>query len=438
MIELHKGQSQVIQYLFPHRVFKGRSSRGVFYAPVTASRGFGKSFLASSAAVMACDDLMRMPANVPNKNVSIIAPTYSQVVDIYYPMLAYTFGLEKIALKSSQATGRFILPRGVELRLWSYEAIERMRGTGQYFVVADEVTSWEGRPGLQDAWESIIQPTMTTRWPGNHRAMIITTPKGFDYYHDMTHLQDTDNRYKSFHYTYRDSPYLDVAEIERVKLTTDPIRFAREYEASFEESGANVFYMFRRKEHVVVGLPQFEPFEEVHVAIDFNVGIQASVIFAIRGSQMHIIGEMQGHPDTESLAKALKAKFPTQKINAYPDPSGKSRKSSAAVGVTDFTILESYGIRVLARSQVPIVDSSNAVNRKLKNANGVIDMYIDSTCVNTIRSLERTVWVESNPNTATIDKAGGYEHWSDGIRYAVDYIWPIRKGVIGSIRGNQF
>ena len=431
---LHKGQSDILRYLFP-----AVGANIVRYAPVVASRGFGKSWCAATGSVMAVKECLRMAASVPNKNISIIAPTFDQVTDIYFPLLNTVMGLGRLAVRASHDTGRFWFRNGTQLRLWSYEAIERMRGTGQYFVAADEVVSWKGKPGLQDAWESIIHPAMVTRWPDNHRGLIISTPKGYDHFYDMTNMQEKDNRWKTFHYSYKDSPYLSVEEIERVRANSDPIKFAREYGASFKESGSGVFYMFSRDEHVTRDLADFQPGEDVHACIDFNVGIQATSIFALRGNQMQFINEMQGHPDTESLATRLKAAYPGHTIYAYPDPSGNSRKTSAPVGVTDFSILESKGIKVRVNGQVPIVDSANAVNRMLMDANENISMYFHTDrCPNTIKSIERTVWVEGKPDSATIDKAGGVEHWSDGIRYATAYLFPIKRYSGGSRQGFSF
>jgi len=440
-IRLHDKQSEVIRDLFIDKTCR--------YSVVNASRGFGKSYLAATAAIIAVQELMELPDDVPNKNVALIAPTYSQAVDIYYPLIAWQLGMEDFADKSSKASGTFWFPNNVQLKLWSYEASQRMRGTGQYFVVADEVTSWKGAGmNLKESWESIIQPCVSTRWsrqnakrfnanPG--RALIISTPSGYDYFYDMFNRQDSDKDWKSYHYTYKDSPYLDEEEIESVKLTLDPLKFAREYTASFEDSGTNVFYTFSRKDHINKDLPYFETGEDVHVAIDFNVGIMASVIFALRGNQIHILDEMQGHPDTETLANALKIKYAGHKIISYPDPSGRARKSSAAVGTTDFSLLQGAGIATRAHSKAPpIIDSVAAVNKKFMNAAGTIDMYIHPKCVNTIKSIERTQWVENNPDSAVIDKKEGVEHWSDGLRYAVEYLFPIRSGTKTTVRGFGF
>jgi len=440
-ITLHEGQSRVL-----HDLFVSKKNR---YGVLNAGRGFGKSYVAGVASMMAVQELVNMPADVPNKNVAVIAPTYQQAVDIYFPLIAYQLGGEQYSFKMSRSAGKFWFPNNVELKIWSYEASERMRGSGQYFVVADEVTSWKGAGmNLQESWESIIEPCITTRWspknakrlgaPSPGRGLIISTPKGYDYFYDMFNFQDTDSDWRSYHYTYRDSPFLDDDEIERVKKNLDPLKFAREYEASFEDSGSNVFYMFDRKKHIA-DLPYFEKGEVVHCGIDFNVGIQATTIFAVRGNQMHILDEFMGHPDTESLARAITEKYKGHKIVCFPDPSGKARKTSAAVGTTDFTILQKAGIQVLSHKKAPpIIDSVNAVNKKLCNAAGDIDMYVSKKCPNVIKSLERTSWVENNPDTATIDKKQGVEHFSDGIRYSVEYLWPVQDRSIRTRVGSTF
>jgi hypothetical protein len=446
-IQLHAGQSEVFEDIFYNFACR--------FAVVCCSRGWGKSYMAAVAAVSAIAELLELRENIPNKTVYIIAPTYDQVTDIYFPLLNYDLGLEQWTIKSSRDLGRFVFPNNVELRLLSYEAVERMRGKGAYFVVWDEVSSCKKGISPKEAWQGVIQPCIITRWSESRakvynarsagRALIISTPKGYNFFHEMHTYETNDRNWKSYHYDYRDSPYLDVNEIDRIKHTIDPIEFASEYLASFTDSGNNVFYCFDRRKHVRQDVPDFlkgnpgEKGEDVYVNIDFNVGIQASSIFAVRGKQMHFIDEMKGHPDTEALAVALSTKYKGHRIYAFPDPSGRARKSSAPVGRTDFSILESYGIKCLAHPKAPpIVDSVAAVNKKLMTAAGDVDIFIHPRCVGVIQSLERTKWVDKNPDTATIDKSEGIEHFSDGIRYGVEYLFPIHAGSKRSVRGFNF
>jgi hypothetical protein len=109
------------------------------------------------------------------------------------------------------------------------------------------------------------------------------------------------------------------------------------------------------------------------------------------------------------------------------------------VGRTDFTILESFGIKCLAHQKAPpIVDSVAAVNKKLLTAAGDVDIYVHPRCNGVITSLERTKWVDNTSDTAVIDKSEGLEHFSDGIRYSVEFLFPVQHGTKRISRGFNF
>lgn len=457
-IRLFPAQSIIFSDLFV--------TKTVTHAHAVCSRGFGKSHLGATAAIQACSELWEMPAYIPNKQVAIIAPTYQQVTDIYYDMLLWQLGLVDYAIKPSKDTGRIPLPNNTLLRLVSFEAIERLRGGGLYFVVNDETRDWTSGGGFKDAWESVIEPCIMTRWgpkraaelgaPSHGRSLTITTPRGFDYNFDFHNRGEIDDRYKGYHFDYHYAPLLDPAEIERLRHTLDPIKFAREYDASFKDSGNNVFYCFDRKIHVLSKSDcvdyqrndQGYITEDIHVCIDFNVNIQASSAAVIRGGKVIFKHEFRGSADTETLAKAIKGVFwPTVdnkeqrhcKIYVYPDPSGNAAKTSATVGKTDISILRAAGFEVLFKAKAPsIVDSVACVNRMLMSAAGDVRCYIEPHLTHLITSMERTQWVDKNPDTAAIDKKEGVEHSSDGVRYFFDYKFPIYAGTKPVSRGFGF
>jgi len=438
-IDLHPTQSKVFRDAFVDRTVRNQT--------VVCSRGWGKSFFLATTAVTAVIELFELEKDVPNKNVGIIAPTFDQVQDIYMPVLRNNFNLGSYALKEDLTKARFIFANNVELHLISYEAIERMRGKGYYNIGLDEPSSMRK---LEENWENVIYPTITSRWSWMHaekygartagRAQVAGTPKGFNFLETMFNYQDTDPEWRSYQYDYTKSPLLDPREVLKLRAKMDPIRFASEYLADFKESGNSVFYCFDRKRHLQT-IPPPEPHEDIYCTIDFNVGKQCTGFFVLRGSQMQFFAEHQGSPDTASLAAYINAKFKNgvRQLFALPDPSGKSRKTSAVVGVTDFTILQGAGIKVLAREQVPIVDSVNAVNRMLLNANGKVNMFFDKfNCPGIIRSIERTKWVDKNQDLALIDKTEDLEHFSDGIRYGADYLFPVRNVTVGVQKGRNF
>jgi hypothetical protein len=454
-INLHAAQSKIFHDMFV--------SREVRNGVGCCARGFGKSFLGAAAASKVVGELVELPAWVPNKNISIVCPTYSQTVDIYYPLLAYQFGLESWATKSSRDSGYFRFPNHVELRLVSGDAIERQRGKGNAFVLVDELTSFNMKEQAKmDMIESVLLPTITTRWspkrvrefeqeiynesgdsvnisPG--RFMCISTPTGWDAFYDLYNRQNDDPNWRSYQYDYLSSPYLDEEEISKAADTMDPIRFAREYKATFQDSGNNVFYMFDRELNVLRdGAIVPGDGEPIHIAIDFNVRKQCSSVWVKRGNIAGCFDFLQGSADTEQLAATIFGRYvqgtnrPAKSVYCYPDPSGRAAKTSAVVGTTDFTILESYGFSVLAKSAHPgIIDSVNSANARFRTADNPITKqkgqrfaFVSAKCKPVIESLTRTQWVDKNSDTAMIDKSQDIEHMSDGIRYFFDYHWPIQ------------
>ena len=423
-VTLHPAQSLIFRDLWINREIR--------YGVCTASRGFGKSILAGACAAKAVEELVLMPKGTPNRNIALVASTFQQVKDVFYPMLAYNFGLLDYATHSSKSDGTFHFGNEVMLKLWSAEAVDRMRGTGQYFVVCDEIAAWKIAGNTpKNLWEGVIKPCMDTRWPDDSRALIISTPRGFDFFYEMYGFELLDDDWRSYQFDYTASPYLSNQAVEKARALLDPMTFAREYLASFEESGAQLFPDFDRHKHVDPMLEDFQRGEIVYACIDFNINIMATSFFALRGRTVHILDEHKGARDTETLAEHIKEKYIDKgfRVIAFPDPTGRRAQTQQVMGKTDFNILESYGITTQARlKNPPIVDSVNAVNAKIKNARGDCELYVHPRCVHVIRSFERTVWEERNADVARIDKSQNAEHFTDGIRYAMEYLFPAAGG----------
>jgi hypothetical protein len=131
--------------------------------------------------------------------------------------------------------------------------------------------------------------------------------------------------------------------------------------------------------------------------------------------------------------------YPNAKLIAYPDPTGRSNKTSASVGSTDFTIIEKQGIATLAHRGSPSVkDSVAAVNAMLLNAAGESYLKIHPRCVNLIKDLESASWLDS-PDKAIIDKRGDKDpHFADALKYPMEYLYPVRRATRPVSRGFNF
>jgi hypothetical protein len=71
-------------------------------------------------------------------------------------------------------------------------------------------------------------------------------------------------------------------------------------------------------------------------------------------------------------------------------------------------------------------------------AAGDVDFYVRDNCTGIIESLERTSWIDKNPDTLAIDKSQGIEHFGDGVRYAIEFLFPVEAGTKNVVRGKQF
>lgn len=458
-IELTEHQAEVFKYMFDPLDPQDSSSWRIRNGVLVASRGFGKSFIAATCAANAVTEMMALPESIPNKQVVLVAATNVMVSSIYLPILNNIFRLHERALDFNRTTNTFKFSNNVTLKLFSFEAIERIRGQGIAVLITDEMTSWSNdQSKIQEAWESVLYPCVTTRWsparakdlnshtPG--RTLNISTPRGFDYFYDLYNLEKLDKSWKSWRFDYTHSPYLDPAEIEKVKLTMDPTKFSREYGASFEESGLSVFYCFNRDRNLIAvdKDTKIQPGEQLLIGLDFNVGKMSSCICVERGGQLLLLDEYVGANNTEEWCRRIWEKYgKDHDIAVFPDPSGNARKTSATAGTTDFSIIKNarneyaWKFSLHARKAAPkIVDSVAAVNKKLLDAAGNVNFLVSNDCRESIRSLERTSWVDNNQDSAMIDKKQDLEHMSDAIRYLIEYRYPAVSEFRGSHRRTDF
>ena len=151
-----------------------------------------------------------------------------------------------------------------------------------------------------------------------------------------------------------------------------------------------------------------------------------SAVVAVRyNDTLHIIDEIRMFSsNTQEMVEELKSRYARSKIQVYPDPAARQRKTSAG-GNTDLTILANAGFVVKApNSHSPVRDRINAVNSRLCDSTGQIHLYVDPKCKYTIEGLERQTY---KPGTTQPDKDSGYDHQMDALGYLVDYLFPVRR-----------
>jgi phage terminase large subunit len=294
---------------------------------------------------------------------------------------------------------------------------DSLRGVGLDFLVMDEFAMVDPK-----AWTEVLRPTLADT---GGSALFISTPMGqgnwaYELYQKPN--EDPDN-WASWQFTSLSGGRIPQEEIEQAMRDLDERTFRQEFLASFETYAGRIYYAFDRKENV----KEFEDIntDVIYIGCDQNVSPMSAVIAVRQGDKLIIIDEIVIYgSNTDELVDEIKHRYPRSKVFVYPDPSGNQRKTSAG-GRTDHTILQNAGFLLKApRSHLPVRDRINAVNSRLKDTMGNINLYISPKCKRTIECLEKQTYKEG---TVQPDKDSGYDHMMDALGYMVSYLFPIKR-----------
>jgi len=353
-------------------------------------------------------------ATQPNSNCYYIAPSYRQAKTIAWEMLTNRLKKMNWVAKKNEAELTLRLKNGSLISLKGADSPDSLRGVGLTFVALDEAQDLS-----KELWTHVIRPALSDR---KGKAMFTLTPKGVgSWSHQLyTDAQELDD-WSAFQYKTIDGGIVDEEELAQARRDMDYKTYQQEYLATFNTFSGRVFYNFERDTHVksiasTGGV--------LHVGMDFNVGSMCLAIANIgEDGIVNFIDDINmASSNTDEVCTELKNRYPGAKIMVYPDPSCKARKTSAG-GRTDLSILQNAGFVVkLRNAHTPVRDRINAVNAKLKNANGQVGMYVDYKGKNIIKSLERLIYKEG---TNIVDKDHGFDHMSDAVGYLIDFLFPI-------------
>ena len=369
-------------------------------------RRFGKTFLAVT-------ELAKF-SRYPKKKVWYVAPTYRMAKDIVWFELVDRMTKHKWISKTNNSDLSIILRNGSQISLRGADNENSLRGVGLDFLVMDEFADIK-----EHAWYEVLRPTLSDK---NGSALFCGTPRGYGNWSYNLFSKEDDN-WASFQFTTLEGGQVSANEIEQAKADLDERTFQQEYMASFVNYAGQIYYNFDRKENV---LEEYKPdTNEIHIGMDFNISPMSAVITELKGNNIYIYDEIVLYSsNTDEMVQEIRNRFQNKHIFIYPDPASKQRKTSAG-GMTDLAILKNAGFNLRVRNAHPLIrDRINAVNTKLKNANGKRTLFIAKNCKTMLKSIERQIYKEG---TSVPDKDNNYDHMNDALGYLVEYLFPVRR-----------
>ena len=346
-----------------------------------------------------------------------IAPTYIAAKSIAWRLLKeLAEGLYSIKNESELYVE---FPNGSVIQLKGAENRDALRGVSLAGAVLDEFCFMQ-----EEVWTEVIRPATSDQLAP---VVFISSPAGWNWakgLYDYAKSGEDDN-WQAWTYTTADGGNVALSEIEAAKRELPERTFKQEYLASFETLSNRVYSNFDRTVNVTTDLPEAKDQKELYIGIDFNVSPVTAAIGIKAVDQLFIIDEISiDNSNTTELAQEIKRRYPNQKIRAYPDPAGRARKTSAAGGVTDFTILEQFGfITIAPKAHDPVADRINNVQAMLCNAEGNRRLFIHPRCKELIKGLDGMTYKK---DTNLPDKSLGLDHITDALGYLVSYEFPLR------------
>ena len=347
----------------------------------------------------------------PNERRWFITPTYRQGKMIVFPLLRQMFNsFPDAKLNESEMSVTF--DNGAEVAVKGADNENNLRGVELTKCVMDEMAYIKPH-----VWEEIIMPMLATT---QGECLFIGTPNGYDTMYDLYLKGQSEPEWNSWQFKTVDGGFVPEEEIELAKRTMDEVVFRQEFEASFETTGNRAAWNFDRDIHCVKAK---ELSNKLWWGCDFNVDFMTAVLCSeYTDGTIHFYDEVRlKNSNTEELAIAMKKIAPN--IEVYPDPAGKARSTTS--NRSDHQILRDHGFMIRAKPSHPShIDRLNALNRKLKDAEGKVGMTIDPKCIYLVKDLEQ----------CQRDKKGGIDksqieltHALDACSYAISYKFPIRK-----------
>ncbi len=369
------------------------------------------------------------------------APTYPMLRDATQRTLFEILDVEEIGYVYHKQENKLTIDdNGSSIIFRTLDNPDRLRGPNLAWFGVDELTycKWSG-------WEKLegrLRDPRANRLCG----FAAWTPNGFD------------NVYESFISAPKPG-YRAVLASPRENFHVANTGFYDRLESSYDErlyrqevlgeylalrSGA-AYYAFDRNIHVKP--VEYDPRYPLLWSLDFNIGLNCSVIAQRVGEELRVLEELvlpQAYTldaCNEFLERTKRWAQPNRQMPVYYYGDATGRQRDTAGPRTDWQIISEFFGRNQERfaagrrvdtTNPQVKDRVNCVNARLRNYFGESNVKIDPRCKSLVKDFERVTWkMDPNENIlADIDKTDPMlTHISDAFGYLVYKEFPMRAAV---------
>lgn len=311
---------------------------------------------------------------------------------------------------------------GAELWVIGLDVPARIEGVGWDGCVIDELANV--KPG---AWDANIRPALADRhgWAWLIGVPDMDAPGQIDYERMVEYARSgVDPEWACFSWPSAD--ILPAEEVESARRTMDPRIFEQEYGGKFVLAGGRAFPDFDAEN---IRENKYNPALPLCWSLDFNVDPFCTLVGqhdstgTIRIIDEIIVRDIRTNVMCDAfMGTALQNKWNLRGLQIYGDPAGDQRRTSASE--TDWQIVRNatrdIGAKFNVRRAHPTIkDTVNAVNARIKSADGQRHFVVDPKCRTLISDLKSALW------PSTMEEF----HAVAALRYFIEYEYPILEKV---------
>ena len=349
----------------------------------------------------------------------LAAPTRDQAKFIFWLHLLKLLPKAWIAGQPNYTELSVVTKWDTQIRVVGLDQPQRIEGTGLDEIDIDEFASCKAGmvdahifPMLMDRHGILVRfgvPDQEGPCQVEYEQLLMTAGSG------------KDKELEHFHW-----PSADIQpaeEVEAARQRMDPLIFRQEMLGEFVSSLGKFAPDFDYKIHVRDNV-WYNPNEPLCWSLDFNIGLQCSLVCQHDKGRVRVLAELcVANVKTEIVCSAFielcrKNLWNIKGVHIYGDCSGVAKDSTS--GISDWFIVQNmlknaeYQYHVSPR-WIPIADTKNAVNGRLKNAAGVVNIEIDSSCGRLIGDLRSALWPSDLEE----------QHCLAGLRYFCHAEYPV-------------
>lgn len=364
-----------------------------------------------------------------------VLPIYGQATIMYERMIKSLWNCRGAIRKHSDSKLFIRVESGSTIHWKSGDKPNNLRTETLNGAIIDEV-----REQSPELWPMVIQPMLrTTKGWG----AFISTPNGYDHFFDLAERakEDKAGRWSLFHSSSLCNPAFSKEEYEEARQEMSEPQFAQEILAEFRDlTKGRVYFAYDSAVHQREYCPWaagklLAPWLPTVLCLDFNLSPMSWTLAQERVGDWWAYDEIHlERSHTQEAANLLVTKlmqYGVATVVICGDATAEAGQRAAA-GASDYDILlktlDTAGITWVNRTPETnpfIKDRVNAVNAKLRSANGEIHFWHSPLTKALKKDMQRVVWKDVDGFVLDSGPTKELAHASDGIGYAISKLTPV-------------